>query len=613
MRPFHSKALFSPLYPLNPSLSPSFFLSLPTSFQVMAMLHNILIIISIIMLLIVFLLILIACKPWRFLSRSYQPFSIKVDDLERPLVQEESDQIPCQRYESVKNNTSEGSHLQADGHFTSPGAHSLTYKQRLPPLAPHLTQDRSLVLDLGDQGEELLVGQTLRRPLVTSHFVEEQKSTLKEGLNHDLRPKPDVNFQSISKDILNQGSCLSLEVVSGPAHGLRCSVSSSDASKLPLTLGRVSPSDVLLKDSEVSGKHAMINWNSNKLKWELVDMGSLNGTLLNTKAVHHPEFGSRAWGEPKELVSGDVITLGTTSQISVQITPLASSEIPYGVGIASDPMSTRRGGKRLPMEDVSYYRWPLPEADQFGLFGICDGHGGAVAAQSVSKILPETVATILSDSLRRENVLLRQDASDVLSEAISLTEASLNHYYEGCTATMLLVWGDGYDSFFAQCANVGDSACVMNVDGKQFMMTEDHRITSYSEKQRINEIGDPLKDGDTRLCGLNLGRMLGDKFLKEQDARFSSEPHISQVVRVAQATEAFALLASDGLWDVVSAKKACQLVLQVAICLPANIFAYVIIRYKRSDRFVFIMTLQSFAGHRQGRDTPLKERILHRR
>jgi len=46
-------------------------------------------------------------------------------------------------------------------------------------------------------------------------------------------------------------------------------------------------------------------------------MGSLNGTLLNSKAVHHPDSGSRNWGEPKELVSGDVITLGTSSRINV--------------------------------------------------------------------------------------------------------------------------------------------------------------------------------------------------------------------------------------------------------------------------------------------------------
>lgn len=32
---------------------------------------------------------------------------------------------------------------------------------------------------------------------------------------------------------------------------------------------------------------------------------------------------------------------------------------------------------------------------------------------------------------------------------------------QGCTATVLLVWADGDENFFAQCANVGDSACVL--------------------------------------------------------------------------------------------------------------------------------------------------------
>lgn len=39
-------------------------------------------------------------------------------------------------------------------------------------------------------------------------------------------------------------------------------------------------------------------------------------------------------------------------------------QIPFGVGVASDPMALRRGGKKLPMEDVCYYQWPLPGADQ---------------------------------------------------------------------------------------------------------------------------------------------------------------------------------------------------------------------------------------------------------
>ncbi|GAB4849776.1 hypothetical protein Ancab_004572 [Ancistrocladus abbreviatus] len=172
----------------------------------------------------------------------------------------------------------------------------------------------SLVLDIGDPSKNILAGQTLKRPFWTSHSVEEEKCGLKEDLNYDLKFRPD--------DVAFHGSSHTLEVITGPSRGLCHSLRSTNASKLPLTLGRNSPSDLLLKDLEVSGKHAMINWNLNKLKWELVDMGSLNGTLLNSKAVNHPNSRSRHWGDPVELASGDIITLGTTTQ--VHVIPLTS-------------------------------------------------------------------------------------------------------------------------------------------------------------------------------------------------------------------------------------------------------------------------------------------------
>ncbi|KAL4642548.1 hypothetical protein ACB092_02G026800 [Castanea dentata] len=518
----------------------------------------IVVVVVVVMLLLIFLLILLFFKPWRFFlsSSSTRSRTIKVDDLDRPLVSDDVDLIRNQSNELRRDYDLEGASLQNEGHFRSPRSHGLIYKQRLPTLPHHTTQGDSLVVDLiSDPPEDLLFGQTLRRPLSTDQISEIQK--------HGRQSLEDEKFQEfVFKDILNQRSCLTLEVISGPSCGLRCSVQSTNTSRLPLTLGRVSPSDLLLKDSEVSGKHAMINWNSNKMKWELIDMGSLNGTLLNSQSINHPDSGSRHWGDPIELASGNVITLGTTSKLYVHITSQTESQIPFGVGVASDPMAMRRGGKKLPMEDVCYYQWPLPGVDKFGLFGICDGHGGAGAAKYASKILPEKVAAILSDSLKRERVLSLRDASDVLRDAFSQTEACMNHNYEGCTATVLLVWADGDENFFAQCANVGDSACVMNVDGKQIKMTEDHRITSYSERLRIEETGEPLRDGETRLCGLNLGRMLGDKFLKQQDSRFSSVPYISQVVHINQASGTFALLASDGFWDVIGVRKAIQLVLQ---------------------------------------------------
>lgn len=54
-----------------------------------------------------------------------------------------------------------------------------------------------------------------------------------------------------------------LEVISGPSRGICYSIDSTDTMKLPLIIGRVSPVDILLKDSEVSAKHANINWDVN--------------------------------------------------------------------------------------------------------------------------------------------------------------------------------------------------------------------------------------------------------------------------------------------------------------------------------------------------------------
>nr|GEW91933.1 protein phosphatase 2C 70 [Tanacetum cinerariifolium]GEW92316.1 protein phosphatase 2C 70 [Tanacetum cinerariifolium] len=506
-----------------------------------------------IIVIILLIILLLACKPWRFFNRNYRsntikptsPNDVQQDDVERPLVSPDSDVIETHHPTNLVSQHS------------TPQTHGPVYKLGRPPLPPQFSHGDSLILDISDHSENVVVGQTLKRPTVTSDSPGEDKY----DTNEYLRSNKDASDKFISTCNADQRSILNLEVISGPSRGTHYSIQSTNKSKLPLTLGRVIPSDLLVVDSEVSGKHAVINWNLNKLKWELADLGSLNGTLLNSKAVHHPQIGSRHRGDPVELTSGDTITLGTTSKLSVQITSQLS-KVPSGVGVVSDPMSVRRGGKKLPMEDVCYYHWPLPGADQFGLFAIFDGHGGVAAASSASKIMPEIVTRILSDTFRRQKVFSRCDASDVLREAFSQTEERMDNLYEGCTATVLLIWADGHDNYFAQCANLGDSACIANIDGKLIKMSEDHRVASHTERLRIQAAGEPLNPGETRLCGLNLARMLGDKYLKEQDARFSSEPYISQVVYMNSDTRDFAIMASDGFWDVVNSKKAIQLVHQ---------------------------------------------------
>ena len=64
-------------------------------------------------------------------------------------------------------------------------------------------------------------------------------------------------------------------------------------------------------------------------------------------------------------------------------------------------------------------------------------------------------------------------------------------------------------------------------------------------------MGIRMKTNHTRLYGLNLSRCLGDKFLKNEDLGLSAEPHVSGVLRFDPSQRGIALLASDGLWDVV--------------------------------------------------------------
>ncbi|XP_078442496.1 kinase associated protein phosphatase [Wolffia australiana] len=493
-------------------------------------------------------------------------------DVEEPLLSNDSDEVPSLFSRSVRRYPSQ-EHRQEDDVIVNSSLINQPPKNRENILVgPHIP-------------DGLAVGQTLR--------CEEIANWRKEDIAYKGRKviSSDALEQRVSSCVDtpdNEQSTLMLEVISGPSSGIRC-IRLSENCSAPLTLGRVSSSDLLLEDSGVSGKHAIVNWNKNISKWELVDTGSLNGTIINSTVVHNPGPERRCFSDPVELKNGDIITLGS-SKVFVQIMPYVKYPSPVRVGIASDPMSLRRGGKHLPMEDALYSQWPLPGIDKFGLFCIFDGHGGAAAAITACKILPRIVSHAISSSKARESIISSCDASQVLKDAFSQTEAAMTHQYEGCTATVLLLWADDGNELFLQCANVGDSACFIYLDGVEIELTQDHRISAANERDRFKERGMPLAAGQTRLHGINIGRMLGDKFIKEQDPRFSSEPYVSQAVHLNSASKAFALLASDGLWDVISIRRTVQLIIQTkaAACTgqanSADIVAQAILNEARSLR-----------------------------
>jgi hypothetical protein len=72
--------------------------------------------------------------------------------------------------------------------------------------------------------------------------------------------------------------------------------------RAPVTIGRMSTNDVVLSDRNVSRKHAEIRREG--AQWVLVDLGSTNGTMVNSKlAREHP------------LDDGDRMTFGTSELV----------------------------------------------------------------------------------------------------------------------------------------------------------------------------------------------------------------------------------------------------------------------------------------------------------
>ena len=72
---------------------------------------------------------------------------------------------------------------------------------------------------------------------------------------------------------------IALEFVKGPFKGTRF----ENPNNLPsLKIGRVKPGNQIhVKDDAVSQKHAHIFWNASTNRWEIVDLGSSNGTYVD--------------------------------------------------------------------------------------------------------------------------------------------------------------------------------------------------------------------------------------------------------------------------------------------------------------------------------------------
>ncbi|GAM26185.1 hypothetical protein SAMD00019534_093600 [Acytostelium subglobosum LB1] len=208
------------------------------------------------------------------------------------------------------------------------------------------------------------------------------------------------------------------------------------------------------------------------------------------------------------------------------------------------------------MEDVSFAVFPFNGSSEMALFGVCDGHAGREAADLACKLFPIEIAKIINS---QPNHCEGCDVSDLFVQAFAEVDRLMKEecQYVGCTATVAFVWTYNGGRYL-QVANVGDSSAFICRSGSAVEMTFDHKASHPLEKKRMIEAGIPVTDQQTRINGVAVSRSLGNHFIKDQKIGMIGEPHLSKPI-LLHDFDTFLVMASDGLWDVVSGDRAIEI------------------------------------------------------
>ncbi|XP_042458000.1 probable protein phosphatase 2C 9 isoform X2 [Zingiber officinale] len=245
------------------------------------------------------------------------------------------------------------------------------------------------------------------------------------------------------------------------------------------------------------------------------------------------------------LLAGPSLTVGKGRSSN------SRTRISYGYSLL-------KGAADHPIEDYHVAKFINVGDQELGLFAIFDGHSG----DSVPAYLQDHLFTNI---LEEEELWSDPDAA--IRRAYERTDNEiLSHSRDlgrgGSTAvTAILVNGTKL-----WVANVGDSRAVLARRGEAIQMSIDHEPNS--ERESIETRGGFVSNlpGDVaRVNGqLAVSRAFGDKNLK---AQVRSDPDVR--VEDANSETELLILASDGVWKVLSNQEAVDLVRKIKNPLAA--------------------------------------------
>ncbi|GMI84669.1 VITAMIN C DEFECTIVE 3 [Hibiscus trionum] len=208
-------------------------------------------------------------------------------------------------------------------------------------------------------------------------------------------------------------------------------------------------------------------------------------------------------------------------------------------------------GRRESMEDTHFLMPFLCNEKDVHAFGIFDGHRGGAAAEFSVQALPEFLKTLGStcspaDALVEAFVKTDVAFRDELDSQKKSRRVIQKDWHPGCTAAASLIVRN---KLFV--ANAGDCRTILCRRGCPLALSRDHVASCPEERNRVVSAGGEVKwQVDTWRVGraaLQVTRSIGDDDLKPA---VTAEPEITETVLSAE--DEFLVMASDGLWDVVS-------------------------------------------------------------
>ncbi|XP_047044005.1 protein phosphatase 2C 51-like [Lolium rigidum] len=202
-------------------------------------------------------------------------------------------------------------------------------------------------------------------------------------------------------------------------------------------------------------------------------------------------------------------------------------------------------------------------------FAVYDGHGGSrvaeacrdrmhvVLAEELLRLRPSpTAAGACADARGMKDALTASFArvdGEVVGGAAAGADADVAEARSRTVGSTAVVAVVGRRRIVV--ANCGDSRAVLSRAGVAVPLSTDHKPDRPDELQRVEAAGGRVINWNgSRVLGvLSTSRSIGDYYLKPY---VSAEPEVTAVERTEK--DEFLVLASDGLWDVVSNEMACR-------------------------------------------------------